>query len=93
MPKLKQDPIQRLAKKSVLDLETGCILWNGCTTYGGYPLTEADGKTITVQRLVWKLTHSAELPPNSLISQKCRNKLCINPGHLFVVRKKYAKAK
>lgn len=88
MGRPKQDLIKRLGKKSRLDLSTGCILWNGALTYGGYPVTEVTGKTVTVQRAVWGHIHGP-IPENRVVAQTCHNKLCINPAHLFLVKKKY----
>ena len=88
MARPKQDLWNRLARKSIRDPDTGCILWQGATTYGGYPLTEHEGKTKTVARLVYQQLHPDLIGAGDQVSHKCNQKLCINPDHLFISRKK-----
>lgn len=69
------------------DDETGCWNWTGSTSPDGYGVLRIDGRTAYMPR--WSYELLAEpiadgLEPDHL----CRNRACVNPGHLEPVTHK-----
>lgn len=68
--------------------ETGCLIWMGKSTNGGYGLygTTKYGdrkKNIRAHRLAWELTHGP-IEDGPEVCHKCDVPPCINPDHLFL---------
>lgn len=70
-----------------------CWTWTGATTRGfGYMVVgsrqDNGGKSPRIQahRLSYTL-HLGELERRDLVAQKCGNKLCVNPRHLYTWRR------
>lgn len=57
-----------------------CWLWTGGMS-SGYPCINWDGKSTTVQRIVYMLK-TGEDPGKKFVRATCKNKLCMNPEHL-----------
>lgn len=71
----------------------GCWNWTGGTTRGfGYMVIgsrqDNGGKSPRIQahRLSYQL-HLGDLERRDLVAQKCGNKLCVNPRHLYTWRR------
>lgn len=62
----------------------GCWVWRGRITAGGYGHLRSLGRTYRAHRLMYELTHGP-IPGDLPIDHLCRNRACINPGHLEVV--------
>lgn len=59
-----------------------CWLWTaGCS--GGYPSIRWNKKSELVTRVVYRLTTGVDAG-KKFIRQSCKNKLCVNPEHLYI---------
>ena len=63
----------------------GCLLWLGTLNGKGYGLFSIHRfGTVRASRIAWLLVHGP-IPPGLVIDHLCRNRRCVNPGHLRVV--------
>ena len=74
----------KLRKHSVLDEQSGCILWIGGLDSLGYGKTAMNGFSIKAHRAAWCLKHG-EIPKDRELDHKCRTRRCINTDHLELV--------
>ncbi|MEG4285424.1 HNH endonuclease [Microcoleus sp. A006_D1] len=66
-----------------LDLETGCINWQGSKLGNGYGRKWLDGKTVLVHRLVLESKIAGFLDSSYFACHTCDNPSCISPEHLI----------
>lgn len=63
-----------------------CWLWKGAVIKTGYGLFQVHPdhwiKTSTVHRIAYQLTRG-EIPKKHKVFQSCKNKICVNPDHLY----------
>ena len=62
---------------------SGCWLWEGAQTTGGYGLVGRNGKLVYVHRLAWETTHGP-IPKGLDVCHRCDVPACVNVGHLFL---------
>lgn len=75
------DPVTRLRNQTVTT-ESGCWIWQGWTTAGGYGLVkDATRKTRRAHRYMYELA-VGPIPPGLTLDHLCRVPACINPAHL-----------
>lgn len=77
-------PIQeRIDFRSEYVTETGCKIWTGACSIGGYGIIATNKKNSYVHRLVYELNYG-EIQEGKFICHKCDTPSCINPDHLFL---------
>jgi hypothetical protein len=77
-----------LEAHSTPDPATGCLTWQRSKNPGGYGQMTIARKVHRVHRVAWELAHGALPPTGLLIDHKCRNRLCVNVGHMHLVTRK-----
>ena len=65
-----------------LDYEA-CWLWTGKPGLHGHGFIGIQGKKYPVHRLVYML-EIGTIPKGIRVKRKCKNKLCVNPDHLYL---------
>ena len=73
----------RLAERTTIDPLSGCHIWEGARSPGGYPRITLYGKSHLLHRLLWTLKYGA-IPPGHALCHRCDERRCINPDHHFV---------
>lgn len=75
-----------LAKKlpKLIRFTPGCWVWTGDTTMYGYGRYTFNYKPRPAHRLVWEILRG-DVPEGMVLDHVCRNRACVNPGHLRVV--------
>lgn len=62
---------------------SGCWLWSGCWTSGGYGSMTVKGRGLRSHRWAWELTHGP-IPAGMVLLHRCDTPACCNPSHLRV---------
>jgi hypothetical protein len=75
------------AKVSIVNDDTSCWKWTGCTfkrkwNYGQFYVSRERGHELA-HRIAYELTHG-EIPEGKWVLHKCDNPLCVRPDHLFL---------
>src|SRR5438132_887862 len=63
---------------------SGCWLWTGILSYGGYGRVKFKGKHYAAHRVSYEASRGA-IPMGLQIDHLCRVRSCINPDHLELV--------
>ncbi len=69
-----------------VDKSGACWNWTASQAGGGYGTVNIDKKNWPSHRAAWVISGN-EIPEGASVLQKCRNRLCCNPDHLFVSSK------
>lgn len=65
-----------------VDRTDDCWIWSGGKTAGGYGnLRLPGGRNGYAHRVAYELTVGS-IPPGMVLDHLCRNRACVNPGHL-----------
>lgn len=73
--------------KSIPEPNTGCWLWLGAVTSGGYGTLYLDGRTASAHRTAYEAFVSP-IPDSLEIDHLCRVRSCVNPRHLEPVTRR-----
>lgn len=78
-------PRERLLSQLIIDTETGCVLWTGNLSEGGYGRTTIGGRMQTVHRVMWEM-FEGPIPDgfhlDHVKSRGCFNRHCASIAHL-----------
>src|SRR5699024_9461072 len=84
-PTVKQvhytSPEESFEARTMPVTETGCLLWTGGTSAGGYGLMRVGGSTIWAHRYAWEREYGP-IPEGLHIDHKCHTRACCNVDHL-----------
>jgi hypothetical protein len=70
-----------------VDLDSGCWVWQRHLGLEGYALKRRDGTKMPAHRYYYEL-YNGPIPEGLLLDHLCRNRACVNPGHLEPVTAK-----
>jgi hypothetical protein len=73
--------IEKIGHRITVDINTGCWLWNGAKTQGGYATVYVDGRLTSGHRFMFEQITGA-IPESYELDHKCSVRHCINPDHL-----------
>lgn len=77
------DDFDRFMRKVDLSTASGCWLWTGATSPGGYGKFYLAGRAVGAHRAAWMLMRG-EIPPGMQVCHHCDVPGCVNPNHLFI---------
>lgn len=73
---------ERFERLTFPEPNSGCLLWLGATTKGGYGFMKVDGRTVPATHIALELAGSPR-PDNLFACHKCDNPSCVRHDHLF----------
>jgi len=79
--------MSRITNKVVIDEVTGCHLWQGCSTNGGYGMLRVgsitDGsRTMKGVHVIVYEHYNGKVPKGMVVKHSCDTPSCCNPDHL-----------
>jgi len=72
---------ERLEALIVPEPNTGCWLWTGSLTRGGYAQIRVGGRLVYVHRVSYEMKHGP-IPDGLTLDHLCRVRSCANPDHV-----------
>jgi len=84
---IKKTPEQRFFSKIKINEKTGCWMWQGGTSDGGYGRFWLNGRYELPHRFIYELFID-NIPDGLNIDHLCGNPGCVNPHHLEPVTQK-----
>lgn len=77
-------PVEVRLDQNVIELETGCRIWQGSKVGAGYGVVSTGNRRVYVHRLAYELANGP-IPEGLEIDHLCAVKDCVNPEHLEAV--------
>ncbi len=77
-------PVERFRAKIIRDSSSGCWLWTGSSTPGGYGTFWDGANSVAAHRFAYR-RFVGEIPDGMQIDHLCRVRGCVNPRHLEAV--------
>jgi len=65
----------------LIDLDTGCWVWQRAKTTAGYGQVYLRGKMVYAHRVFYE-GYVADIPQGQVLDHLCRNRTCCNPDHI-----------
>lgn len=84
MAVVRLTPLQVFLTKWRIDIGTGCWVWQGILTWKGYGEFKSEGRKFAAHRWAYQ-TYVGVIPHGLQIDHLCRNRACVNPGHMELV--------
>lgn len=72
-------PLDRVMRRVIQG--DGCWEFRGAHGNDGYPRTSWNRRVVRVHRLLWEVSNGP-VPGDLTLDHLCRNRWCVNPGHL-----------
>ncbi len=76
---------QKYNEKTVANVETGCLIWQGSKNRKGYGRIKVDGANRLAHRVAWQAANNQEIPEGYTVDHLCFNTSCVNPDHMEIV--------
>jgi len=74
---------QYFEENTVRIAESGCQIWMGCLSKGGYGGLKNGLRKQRAHRVMWELRHGP-LKDGAVVCHRCDVPSCVNPDHLFM---------
>lgn len=85
----RPQPVRARCEKHIAyEPNTGCWLWIGATTGGGYGNVWVAGKWRPAHRVLFEIARGEVIPAGLQLDHLCRVRRCVNPDHLEIVTAK-----
>lgn len=80
---LKAGLLKALDNKRIKGKQDDCYGWNGAPCKRGFARIVYKNRAILAHRAAW-MAHFGKIPEFNFVRHSCGNKMCTNPGHLFL---------
>lgn len=80
--------IERFEAKVIPEPMSGCWIWLGALTQGGYGQIYFKGKLWYAHRFAFVVINKGAIPAAMELDHLCRNRACVNPHHLEPVTRR-----
>lgn len=74
---------ERIAVWAVEDHATGCLIWTGARTSGGYGQITIRRRAVQLHRFTWEAANGP-IPAGMCVCHTCDRPACLALGHLFL---------